>query len=236
MITKKVIGIISYLPSDNYVSRQQRLVMLLNQIHNYWPLLPIYIVAQNWKDNNFLPTNLNITIFNYDQPLGILNARKKLREYFLNSEYEQIIMFDDDAVIETSMEAAQQFLIEADNHPQGFTFLKGWKRDPLGIYNPAQLNGCVVSKWLIEAEPFKDEWDPQQFGIYEDVVWSHLLHWKYPEYEYEVKGFQCVQWNNSRYPLKTTWHAQSNNCLNKTRLVLKQVENKCIEWRKNHRK
>lgn len=47
MITKKVIGIISYLPSDNYVSRQQRLVMLLNQIHNYWPLLPIYIVAQN---------------------------------------------------------------------------------------------------------------------------------------------------------------------------------------------
>ena len=47
-------------------------------------------------------------------------------------------MFDDDAIISTTREAAQKFLEECDKHPMGFMFLKGWKKDPLGIYNPAQ--------------------------------------------------------------------------------------------------
>ena len=235
--TKKVIGIVSYLPNNNnYQARQQRLVRLLNQIKLYWPFLPIMIIAQNWRDNNFLPKDLNITVYNYSSPLGILKARQELRNKFLETDYEQIIMFDDDAIISTNTTAAQKFLEECDKHPKGFMFLKGWKRDPLGIYSPAQLNGCVISRWLIDAEPLRDEWNPQEKGIYEDVVYAHLFHWKYPEYEFEVSGFQCVQWSNSQFKVASTWKSTQSDCLGRTRRLMAQVQKECEEWRKAHNK
>ena len=220
---KQVIGIVSYLPTDNYQARQQRLLRLLEQLRNYWPFLPIIIIAQNWRNNSFLPTDLDITVFNYKDGLGILKARQTLREKFLEMDYEQLIMFDDDAVIETTYENAQNFIKTCMDHPRGFMFLKGHRRDPLGIYDPAQLNGCCISRWLIEAEPIRDEWDPQKYGIFEDVVYAHLFHWKYPEYEFDTFGLACVQWSNPKYPLKSTWVITDRQCVHKTAAYLIQL-------------
>lgn len=235
-MTKKVIGIVSYFPNNNYRARQERLLRLLGQLKAYWPFLPIIIIAQNWRDNNFLPKDLDITVYNYNSPLGILKARQELREKFLATDYEQIIMFDDDAIISTNYESAQKFLEECDKHPMGFMFLKGWKKDPLGIYNPAQLNGCAISRWLIYAEPLRDEWDPQEKGIYEDVVYAHLFHWKYPEYEFEVKNFQCIQWSNDQYRVASTWITTQRDCVGRTRRLMSEVRKECEEWRKAHNK
>ena len=160
----------------------------------------------------------------YNNPLGILKARQELRAWFLQTDYEQIIMFDDDAIIATNEENAQDFLRACDAHPKGFMFLKGHRRDPLGIYDPAQLNGCCISRWLIEAEPIRDEWDPQKYGIFEDVVYAHLFHWKYPEYEFEVSGFACIQWSNPKYPLQSTWVITDKQCIYKTSLCLQQLK------------
>jgi len=228
-MTKKVIGIVSYFPTNNYQARQQRLLRLLGQLKTYWPFLPIIIIAQNWCDNNFLPKDLNITVYNYSSPLGILKARQELRNKFLETDYEQIIMFDDDAVIETTETKAQEFLQICDNNPKGFMFLKGHRHDPLGIYDPAQLNGCCISRWLIEAEPLREEWDPQKYGIFEDVVYAHLFHWKYPEYEFEVFGFACVQWSNPKYPLKSTWIITDRRCCQKTRELLESLKQQYLD-------
>lgn len=226
-MTSKVIGIVSYLPSDiNRGKRKNRLLSFLAQLDHYWPEIPIIIIAQNWGQEKIISSlnNDHFTIYYYDKPLGILKARQTLREKFLETNYEQIIMFDDDAVIETTEAKAREFLQACDNNPKGFMFLKGHRRDPLGIYDPAQLNGCCISRWLIEAEPIRDEWDPQKYGIFEDVVYAHLFHWKYPEYEFEVSGFACVQWSNPKYPLKSTWVITDRQCIHKTALCLQQLK------------
>ena len=235
-VTKKVVGIVSYLPANNYQARQQRLLRLLGQLKAYWPSIPIIIIAQNWRDNNFLPKDLNIKVFNYKGGLGILKARQTLREKFLETDYEQIIMFDDDAVISTNPAAAQRFLEECDKHPNGFMFLKGWRKDPLGIYNPAQLNGCVISRWLYAAEPIRDQWNPQEKGVYEDVIYSHLFHWKYPEYEFEVPDFQCIQWSNQQYKVASTWKTTQRDCVSRTRRLMEEVKKECLSWRQQHNK
>lgn len=225
-MVNKVIGIVSYLPSDfNRQNRKNRFLSLLAQLNHYWPELPIIIIAQNWGQENIIPPKYieKIDVFYYDKPLGILKARQLLREKFLETNYEQLIMFDDDAIIATTDEYAQKFIQACDDHPKGFMFLKGHRRDPLGIYDPAQLNGCCISRWLIEAEPIRDEWDPQKYGIFEDVVYAHLFHWKYPEYEFDTIGLACVQWSNPKYPLKSTWVITDKQCVHKTALYLQQL-------------
>lgn len=234
---KQVIGIISYLPSNSSrESRKERLLRLLKQLEMYWPELPIIIVAQNWGNDNFLPKEYidRITVYNYNEPLGILKARQTLREKFLSTDYEQIIMFDDDAIIKAYADQAREFLEKCKANPKGFMFLKGHRKDPLGIYDPAQLNGCCISRWLIEAEPLRDEWDPQKNGIFEDVVYAHLFHWKYPEYEFEVSGFACIQWSNPKYPLKSTWTITDHKCLEKTKALLEKIKQECFDWREKN--
>lgn len=230
-MTKKVIGIVSYLPNRNRQERKNRFLCLLARLNRYWPNIPIIIIAQNWGQEKIIPAEYSekITVFHYNQPLGILKARQMLREKFLETDYEQIIMFDDDAVIETTEAKAQEFLQICDNNPKGFMFLKGHRHDPLGIYDPAQLNGCCISRWLIEAEPLRDEWDPQKYGIFEDVVYAHLFHWKYPEYEFEVSGFACVQWSNPKYPLKSTWTITDNKCCQKTKALLESIKKQYLD-------
>ena len=47
-MTNKVIGIVSYLPSDsNRQNRRKRFLFLLHELNHYWPDVPIMIVAQN---------------------------------------------------------------------------------------------------------------------------------------------------------------------------------------------
>lgn len=88
----KVIGIVSYLPDGELRNiRINRLESLINKLYEVFPNIPITIIAQNWKDYKIE----GVTALYYPK-LGVLGARKKLREYFLNSTYEWLIMLDDD--------------------------------------------------------------------------------------------------------------------------------------------
>jgi len=88
------IGIISYLPDseDLRKERQKRVINLINQIDKHFNL-PIILIAQNYKDFNI--NSKNIIRYNYDK-LGITGARRELRIKFLESEYDYVIMLDDD--------------------------------------------------------------------------------------------------------------------------------------------
>ncbi len=113
---KICIGIISYFPYDEAL-RKVRLEKLDAVIKNCNFLfnLPIMIIAQNWKN---LVCNLpNVNVINYETKLGITGARRELRKKFLESEYDYIVMLDDDAKLIGTPEDARRYIHQIHEHP-----------------------------------------------------------------------------------------------------------------------
>lgn len=198
---KACIGIVSYIPDDKRARelREERLNRLLKQLGDIWPSLPIIIISQNWKD--FTPKSTNkLEVHKYDK-LGILKARKTLRKHFLESSYDYIILFDDDAIIEGD---SSNYLNLMEENPKGFAFIKGGK----GIICPycdSQLNLCAISRFIFEREDFPDV-DPQDNDGYEDRVFSTLLHFKYSKNEFDApKGLRCNHFKNPKEKAPSTW-------------------------------
>ena len=126
-------------------------------------------------------------IFSYDK-LGILLARKTLRQRFLESGYDYMIMADNDMV----MEGDPKELIEGmEQHPNGFAYVE--KED--GIAKDAQLNLLAISKFIYAQQPMVNI-DPQKDEGFEDNVFAHLLHYKWAKYQWHFKGITHIQWKN----------------------------------------
>ena len=228
---KKCFGIISWLPNDkeNRILREERLNRLLKQLSELMPEIDILIIAQNWGD--FIPvnTNNNKIIKNYP-PLGILGARKTLRKEFLNLNYDYIIMFDDDAIIQyANLNLIKQYLQLIDNNPKGFAFVRGTNN----AYNPyagAHLNLCAISRYIYEREDMVDL-DPQKGEGFEDCVFATLLHHKYSNLEWNIPdGLKCIQFRIKGEKAKSTWWDEckhKSGLLQRTNAVCKYIsENK----------
>lgn len=216
---KKVIGIVSWLP-DNEEARTQRidrLERLFKQLDTYFKDIQIMIIAQNWKDYTIPNFVKHASIFRYDR-LGILNARKTLREKFLESDYDYLIMCDDDCIIESTVDATKNYLNEIDKHPQGFCFIQ---------YDYAQLNLCAISRYIYEVEPMVDI-DPQKNEGFEDLIWSTLLHYKYPNLEFHIEGIKHIQFNNPNESAPSTWaneeHRDWQMLLNRCNVYIEQFK------------
>ena len=199
---KKVFGLISWFP-DEEIHRKQRLERLNKTFAHLIDLfgedIEFLIIAQNWQDYQVPDFIKNTLIYKFDK-LGILGARKMLREKFLESEYDYLIMCDDDIVLESKVDnAAQKYLKELDKHPEGFSFLKyGWT-----------LTFCAISKWIYEKIPMVDV-DPEKNEGYEDMVFPLLLHYKYPDKEFTTGQFFTFLQNTKEYKVdhKSTWMMQ----------------------------
>ena len=76
--------------------------------------MPIIIVAQNWGDDIEIE---HATVFKYANKLGITEARRKLREIFLDSDYDYLIMLDDDAKLVGTKEDADKYIQQIEDHP-----------------------------------------------------------------------------------------------------------------------
>lgn len=193
-MAKKVIGIISYMPDKepDRAQRIERFERLLKQLDNFLPGVQIMVIAQNWK--SYYPRQ---TILCYTYPkLGILKARHVLRERFLASKFDYLIMFDDDAIIEQrTPNATHDYLYQIDYHPDGFMFLQ---------YEASQLNGCAISRYIYEKEPMVNI-DAEKSDGFEDAIYSWLLHNKYPENEFFCKAIKCTHFKNQNEPLPSTW-------------------------------
>lgn len=195
-MTNPVIGIISYMPDKeaDRVQRMQRFERLLTQLKEFWPSLPIMVIAQNWKAYHPNP-RYNVVSYSYEK-LGILKARKTLRERFLESTYDYLIMFDDDAIIERlTPNANQEYLDAIDANPDKFMFLQ---------YASSQLNGCAISKRVYSEEPMVD-YDAEKNEGFEDSIFSWLLHNKYPEKEFSCTCIKCVHFRNPSEYVVSTW-------------------------------
>lgn len=122
---KKVFGIISYFPDPDtdyhkYVRsvRTKRCSELLLSLSSLWPTIDIIIIAQNWGDYKPPKIQNKLRIVNSKiKRLGIVCARKVLRQEFLESEYDYLIMLDDDTII--SCKDPSVYIKEIDDHPDG---------------------------------------------------------------------------------------------------------------------
>lgn len=196
---RKCFGIISWFP-DNEPERSQRLKRLDKTFKHLIDLfgkdIKFLIIAQNWKDYQVPDFVEHTTIHKFDK-LGILGARKMLREKFLKSDYDYLIMCDDDIVLKPLAEdAPKKYLEELDKNPQGFSFLKyGWS-----------LTFCAISKWIYSKVNMVDV-DPEKNEGYEDVVFPNLLHYMYPKNEFVTKDLFAFLQHTAEYKKdhKSTW-------------------------------
>ena len=108
---------VSRIPNETTTSNVFRIEKLDAVIKNCNFLfnLPIMIIAQNWKN---LVCNLpNVNVINYENKLGITGARRELRKKFLESEYDYIVMLDDDAKLIGTPEDARRYIHQIHEHP-----------------------------------------------------------------------------------------------------------------------
>ena len=178
---KIVIGIISYLPDDTG-RRNVRSELVSNLVQRCKELfdLPIIIVAQNWKDKNI--ESKDITIYRYDNPLTIVGARKELRRIFLESEYDYLIMLDDDCKLYGT--SAENYLRQIYENPDCWIEKQG-----------SVLKLFAISKSVFAQVDYDDVSLEREEGFEDWVFFAKLRKLIPPE---KHKKFQnCKVWEKS---------------------------------------
>lgn len=154
------IGIISYFPDsqlrEKRIARCKELIKKCDEVFN----LPILIIAQNWRGEVFSD---NLKVRFYGQGLGITKARAELREDFLNSKYDYIILFDDDCILNGNRESGQRFLEFLKTNSGGYICLR-----------EKMFKLCAISKEIFRRFPIPDLSVEKKTGI-EDLAFFMLL-------------------------------------------------------------
>lgn len=177
----KVIGIISYLPDDIDVrkARFEKLCKLIETCNQLFGL-HIHIIIQNYKEEiKYLFGYKNVSLSENYTRCGIVGARKKLREWFLKSPYDCLIMLDDDCNIIGTKDAAKQYLSIIDSHPGYYGMFKG-----------SQLKLFAIDKSLIAQVDF-DDINPEDGDGFEDTLFVNKLTKKFPK-----RGFSFYEVRN----------------------------------------
>ena len=208
----KVIGIISYLPDDKEKRkiREEKIASLIDICNELFDL-PIMIVAQNWKDFDIECCQL----YKYDSPLGIIKARNTLRDIFLDSGYEYLIMLDDDCELTGDIESAEKYLSEIDSHPGGF-----------GTWSGTLLKLFAISKEIFIEEDF-GKGSVENGDYFEDILFVNTLLKKYPDKHFQFdKKINLKEKSNNFNDENSTWfYGQYNkhDIGDRTREILSRI-------------
>lgn len=204
------IGIVSYLPdSDIRIKREEKLRNLIKNCNNIF-CLPIIIIAQNWK--NFSIDGCDIHRF--DSPLGIVGARNKLREIFLESEYDYLIMLDDDCEIFGDREVGTKYINQIENHPNMW----------------GQWSGTLLKLFAISKNIFKEvdfgSGSVENGDYFEDILFVNTLEKKFSnkKFNFMISGLRQDS-NNFNDPDSTWFYGQFNkhDIGDRTRSLLRKV-------------
>jgi hypothetical protein len=189
MVTK-VIGIISWLPFDDTRKiRQERLESLLVQCDNLFNL-PIIIISQNWDPS--VKTTTNCIVYSYDK-LGITGARKKLREKFIESNYDYLIMLDDDCELIGTKDDADKYLNQIDN-----------KNGYIGIFKGTLLKLFAMPRTLMELVSYEDI-EAEKGEGFEDLVFVETCKKKFPGKNFIFSKNGLDEKSNSGNDKFSTW-------------------------------
>lgn len=207
MTLKKVFGIISYFPdndSDYHIEtrreRSRRFRELLFRLEELWPDVDIMIIAQNWQDFQLPEIKNTYIVHSYEHKLGILGARKELRKRFLASDYDYLIMLDDDGrILSADPEAYMQ---EIDNHPDGIGVIR---------HRNCPLMLLAISKYIYSQIDMPDI-DPEKSEGFEDDIFVASCFSKFPDKAFDFPK-SCIEEHSLKYngPGKcpSTWARES---------------------------
>lgn len=173
---KKVFGIISYFPDNDSTihietrrERSRRFRELLFKLDELWSDIDIMIIAQNWQDFELPEIRNKVRTYHYGK-LGILGARKELRKRFLESDYDYLIMLDDDFIVVAN--DPQAYMDEIDKHPDGFGAIRR---------SPSPLPFFAISKHIYEQIDMPNI-DPEKGEGFEDDVFTAQCFSRFSEY------------------------------------------------------
>jgi len=187
---KFCIGIVSYLPDRIRNYRIGLINNLLNSCSNIFPGIDIIIVAQNYRD--FIPSSNNrIILLNYRDKLGIHGARKALREYFINSDYDYLITLDDDSILKGTKENGDKYLKLLENNPNKFGIMN-WARGQLILF--------AISRSLYTRVEYPTE-TCEGGQIFEDIYISSICKHLCPNYIDLKSSGISINWDNET----STW-------------------------------
>lgn len=212
---KICIGIISYFPEKIKI-RNNRLCKLIKLIEKCNELfdLPIYIIAQNWKDLD-ISMYKNVNIIKYENRLGIVGARKELRKWFLESNYDYLIMLDDDCELKGNKESGNKYIDQIKNHP-----------GMCGLFNQTLLKLFAISKELFKEIDYGDG-SVEDGDFFEDILFVNSLKKLYSNkiFIFNKNGLYEIS-NNYNDPLSTWYTGQFNKkeIGDRTRKILEKIK------------
>lgn len=206
----KCIGIISYLPNDEQVriNRKNKFKKLLKVLDDNFKL-PIVIVAQNWRDEDFdINYGLPIKIYKYAGALGVTGARIALREKLLLEDYDYFIFLDDDSNVVCTPSAAKDYLSQLDSHPGMF-----------GLFNGTSWHRFIaISKPMLELMnyDFIKNYESCRGEIWEDIAYTHTYKAIYPNkwFNIKVNGLKEIQIDSAK-DKDSTWYVSNPEFSNK---------------------
>ena len=221
MELKKLCGIISYFPDDQALreNRKMRCFDLLGKLNEHFRL-PILLVAQNWTDedlgklNEF--TNQQIYVSIHDK-LGIVGARMKLREIFLNqTNADYIILLDDDSELEIGPGAVEHYLKEIDDHPD---MMGRWR---LGFPRLMAVSRKAYQKLGYD---FIKDFDPERGEIWEDHCWHVVFTSLWPKEVYDFSKYNMKETSpySENDPNSVYYHKWVNDSKNAKNIRNKQM-------------
>ena len=190
------IGIISYLPDAPKVrkARFTRLLSLLAQCDRLFHL-PVIIIAQNYTDAEI--KNLGKReIYRYDK-LGITGARNALREKFLASKYDYVIMLDDDVALIGNSSVA--YLTQIKSNPDCFI-----------EFSKTLLKLFAISKYCFKEVGFAENMNPEKGEGFEDRLFVNTLRVRFPDRRREFINTGLRQSSISTGDPLSTWYSKQD--------------------------
>lgn len=186
---KKVFGIISYFPNNDTAfhietrrERSRRFKELLFKLEELWPDVDIMVIAQNWQDFE-LPQIKNTIIQYHYEKLGILGARRELRKRFLESEYDYLIMLDDDGrILQADPDLYMQTI---DENPQGIGVIR---------HRSCPLMFLAISKYIYQQIDMPDI-DAEKGEGFEDDIFVANCFSQFPDLAYDFPQDCIVEYS-----------------------------------------
>lgn len=217
---KKVFGIISYFPNNDSAyhietrrERSRRCSELLFKLEELWPDIDIIIIAQNWRDYNQPDIKNNIIRYDYDK-LGILGARKELRKKFLESDYDYLIMLDDDGMISTEDPSVYMNII--DEHPDGMGVIR---------HSDCPLMLLAISKFIYTQIDMPNI-DAEQGQGFEDDLFVGTCFTKFPDKCFDFPK-DCIEETSFKYhgpgACPSSWAREATRDWNQMRNITQNV-------------
>lgn len=183
-MSKFCIGIVSYFPDDEILrnERQGYCFDLINKCQEVFKDVPIIVIAQNWQGRKIE----GATIYEYDK-LGIYKARNELKKIFLASEYDNLIMLDDDAILTGDEIDGRLYMKEVSNNP-----------NKIGYFQGKFLKLCCIPKEVYKNIPdFTEETYNDEKTVYEYAKANGMYIFSYP---YTINRNKIINRNAS-----STW-------------------------------